>query len=55
MCARYYYHNKMEGFTIYEVENEEQIINYHLYWIDLMDSSWKSISESVDFIKIYKK
>ena len=55
VAGPYYFHNKMEGFTIYEVDNEEQIINYHIYWIDLMDTSWKSISESMDFIKTYKK
>ena len=55
LAPTYYFHNKMEGFTVYEAETEEQIINYHVYWFPLMESTWKSISESVDFIKKYKK
>ena len=51
----YYFHNKFEGFTIQEVENEQQIINYHIYWHKYLDSTWKSVSESLDFIKTYKK
>lgn len=55
LSPTYYFHNKIEGFTVVEAENEEQIINYHLYYWPYMDSTFKSISESIDFIKKYKK
>ena len=55
LSSNYYYHNKFEGFTVVEVENEDQIINYHIYYQPYLNSTFKSIGESVDFIKKYKK
>jgi len=51
LSSNYYYHNKL----VVEVENEDQIINYHLYYQPYLNTTFKSISESVDFIKKYKK
>jgi len=55
LSPTYYFHNKFEGFMLVEVEREEQIINYNIYYHDVMETVFKSIGESIDFIKAYKK
>ena len=55
LSPTYYLHNKFEGIRIVEVEREEQIINYHVYYQPYLESTFKSVSNSIDFIKAYMK
>jgi hypothetical protein len=45
----------LSGFTLYDVDDPQQITNHYLHYFPEMRLKWESIIEATDFIKTYMK
>jgi hypothetical protein len=55
LSPTYGFSGQMSGFTLYEVENEQQKINHYLHYHPLIKFKWKPLMEATDFITTYMK
>lgn len=44
-----------KGFTLYEVDNQQQIINHHLHYHPVLKLKWLPLMEASDFVATYMK
>ena len=44
-----------KGFTIYEVDNQQQLINHHIHYTPVLKLKWIPLMESTDFVTTYRK
>jgi len=51
----YWVPGEIHGFTIYEVDDPQQIIDHYLHYFPEMKLKWKPIIEATDFVKTYMK
>jgi len=52
LSPTYGFPGQTKGFTLYEVENDEQLNNFWLHF-ELMDMEWVPISEVAEFAALY--
>jgi hypothetical protein len=43
------------GFTLYEVDDPQQISNHYIHYHPLMEITWKPLVEATDFVTTYLK
>jgi hypothetical protein len=53
LTPTYGFGGQTSGFTLYEVENEQQIINHGLHYHPYMELKWKPLVLGADFVKAY--
>ena len=53
LFATYGFSGQMKGFTIYEVDNEQQRINHYIHYHPYLKLKWVPLMEAKDFIKTY--
>ena len=51
----YGYSGQERGFTLYEVDNPQQIINHHIHYTPVLQLEWVPINEATDFVVTYEK
>lgn len=51
----YIFPGKMSGFTLYEVDDPQQITNHYFHYHPLITFTWKPITEATDVVATYMK
>jgi len=51
----YGFPGQMSGFTLYEVEDEEQMRNHYLHYHPLIKFEWKPLTLATDLVETYMK
>ena len=51
----YAYSGEMSGFTLYEVDDPQQITNFSLHYHPIVKFTWKPITEATDVVTTYMK
>ena len=55
LSPTYAFSGQTKGFTLYEVENDQQRINHYLHYHPLLKIEWIPLSEATDVVATYLK
>ena len=55
LAPTYVFSGQMSGFTLYEVDDPQQINNFYFHYHPLLKMKWKPIAEGNDVIATYLK
>ncbi len=55
LSPTYGFGGEMRGFTLYEVDDPQQIINHHVHYHPLLKLKWIPLVEATDFLATYLK
>lgn len=55
LSPTYGFGGQLKGFTLYEVEDPQQITNHYLHYHPVLKMEWKPITEAADFVATYMK